>query len=118
MNKIKWLTAGLLALALCGPAMADDKKKPAEGKKKGANILKELKLSKEQRKKLNESTKEIREQAAKLRANKDLDKKEKAKQFRELKAANVAAIKKVLNEGQLKQYEDHLAKAAERKKKK
>ncbi|MBL66942.1 MAG: hypothetical protein CMO74_00600 [Verrucomicrobiales bacterium] len=116
MSKIKWLTAGLRALALCGPTMADDKKKPAEGKKKVVNILKELKLSKEQRKKLNESTKEIREQAAKLRTNKDLDKKEKAKQLRELKTANAAAIKKVLNGGQLKQYEDYLAKVPERKK--
>ncbi|MBH40390.1 MAG: hypothetical protein CL790_04095 [Chloroflexi bacterium] len=111
MKQIKWLMAGALALALSGPAMADDKddKKPA-AKGNRTNIIKELGLTKEQRQKLAGTNKEIREKVGEIRKNNDLDKKAKAAKIREINKTRVEAIKKVLNEEQLKKYEEILAK--------
>ena len=96
--------AGVLALALSGPAMADDKddKKPA-AKGNRTNIIKELGLTKEQRQKLAGTNKEIREKVGEIRKNNDLDKKAKAAKIREINKTRVQAIKKVLNEEQLKE---------------
>ena len=117
---IKKLTMLALAAAVAmgTPLLADDKAddKP---KAKRTNILAELGLDKDQRKKLNELGKGLREKQAELRKNKDLPKKDRAAKMKALNAERHEIMKKVLNEDQLKKYEEILAKrkAAGKKKK-
>ena len=108
---IKKLTMLALAAAVAmgTPLLADDKAED-KPKAKRTNILAELGLDKDQRKKLNELGKGLREKQAELRKNKDLPKKDRAAKMKALNAERHEIMKKVLNEGQLKKYEEILAK--------
>lgn len=98
---------------------ADDEKKKAPAKKGRGNVLAELGLSKQERKKVIEATKPIQAKRTALRKNKDLPRKEKAAKSRELTEEYNEALKKVLTEEQMKKYTEIQAKrSAARKKKK
>ena len=106
-------------MALNVAQAADDEKKKAPAKKGRGNILAELGLSKQERKKVNEATKPILEKRTALRKNKDLSKKERAAKNREWAKEYNEALKKVLTEEQMKKYTEIQAKrSAARKKKK
>ncbi|SVC38628.1 uncharacterized protein METZ01_LOCUS291482 [marine metagenome] len=117
MKQIKWLMAGILAIALCGPVAADDKK--AGAKPKRVALTKELGLSKDQIKKYRAATKELNEKGKAIKENKDLSKKEKTAKSREIQKARIEALKEVCTDEQKKKLEEVLAKrkAAGKKKK-
>ena len=104
-------------VALGSPLFADDDKKD-QPKKKRSNILAELGLSKQERKKVNEATKPILEKRTALRKNKDLSKKERAAKNREWAKEYNEALKKVLTEEQMKKYTELQAKRSAARKKK
>jgi hypothetical protein len=104
-------------VALGSPLFADDDKKD-QPKKKRSNILAELGLSKQERKKVIEATKPIQAKRAALRKNKDLPRKEKAAKSRELAKEYNEALKKVLTEEQMKKYTEIQAKRRAANKKK
>ena len=117
MKQIKWLMAGILAIALCGPVAADDKK--ADAKPKRVSLPKELGFSKDQNKKYRAATKELNEKGKAIREDKDLSKKEKTAKSREIQKARIEALKEVCTDEQKKKLEEILAKrrAASKKKK-
>ncbi len=105
-------------VALGSPLFADDDKKDQPKKKRSNNILTELGLSKQERKKVVEATKPIQAKRAALRKNKDLPRKEKAAKNRELAKEYNEALKKVLTEEQMKKYTELQAKRSAARKKK
>lgn len=108
MKKLMMLALAA-TVALGSPLLADDKDK-AKDKPKRGNIFAELKITKEQRQKIAELSKDLRAKQAELRKNKDLPKKDRAAKQKALAAERTAIFKKVLNEEQLKKFEDILAK--------
>ena len=117
MKQIKWLMAGILAIALCGPVAADDKK--AGAKPKRVALTKELGLSKDQIKKYRAATKELNGKSKAIQEDKDLNKKEKRAKLSEIQKERLAALKSICTEEQKKKLEEVLAKrkAANKKKK-
>ncbi len=105
-------------VALGSPLFADDDKKDQPKKKRSNNILTELGLSKQERKKVIEATKPIQAKRTALRKNKDLPRKEKAAKSRELAKEYNEALKKVLTEEQMKKYTEIQAKRRAANKKK
>ena len=117
MKQIKWLMAGILAIALCGPVAADDKK--AGAKPKRVALTKELGLSKDQIKKYRTETKELNGKSKAIQEDKDLNKKDKRAKLSEIQKARIEALKEVCTDEQKKKLEEVLAKrkAAGKKKK-
>ena len=105
-------------VALGSPLFADDDKKDQPKKKRSNNILTELGLSKQERKKVIEATKPIQAKRTALHKNKDLPRKEKAAKSRELAKEYNEALKKVLTEEQMKKYTELQAKRSAARKKK
>ena len=105
-------------VALGSPLFADDDKKDQPKKKRSNNILTELGLSKQERKKVIEATKPIQAKRTALRKNKDLPREEKAAKNRELTKEYNEALKKVLTEEQMKKYTEIQAKRNAARKKK
>lgn len=118
MKQIKWIMAGALAIALCSPAAADDKKADAPKPKRVA-LTKEIGLSKDQLKKYRAATKELNAKGKEIQGNKDLNKKDKRTKMREIQEKRISALKEICTDEQKKKLEDVLAKrkAAGKKKK-
>ncbi len=117
MKQIKWLMAGILAIALCGPVAADDKK--AGAKPKRVALTKELGLSKDQIKKYRAATKELNTKGKAIQEDKDLSKKDRTAKMREIQKERIEALKKVCTDEQAKKLDEVQAKrkAAGKKKK-
>lgn len=117
MKQIQWMMAGLLTIALCGLAVADDKK-PGKDKPKRQALTKVLELSKEQIKDYRAATKELNAKTKAIRENKDLDKKAKSLQMRAIQKERIEALKKICTDEQKKKLEDIIAKRKKGGKKK
>lgn len=117
MKQIQWMMAGLLTIALCGLAVADDKK-PGKDKPKRQALTKVLELSKEQIKDYRAATKGFLEKTKEIRENKDLDKKAKSLQMRAIQKERIEALKKICTDEQKKKLEDIIAKRKKGGKKK
>ena len=117
MKMIKYLMAGALAIALCGPVAADDKKPAAKPKR--TPLTKELEFSKDQIKKYRAATKELNAKSKAIQGDKDLSKKDRTVKMREIQKERIEALKKVCTDEQEKKLEEVLAKrkAAGKKKK-
>ena len=117
MKLIKYLMAGALAIVLCSPVAADDKKDGAKPKR--TPLTKELGFSKDQIKKYRAATKELAGKTKAIQGDKDLSKKDRTAKMREIQKERMVALKKVCTDEQEKKLEEVLAKrkAAGKKKK-
>ena len=109
--------AGALAIVLCSPVGADDKKDGAKPKR--TPLTKELGFSKDQLKKYRAATKELAGKTKAIQGDKDLSKKDRTVKMREIQKERIEALKKVCTDEQEKKLEEVLAKrkAAGKKKK-
>lgn len=70
------------------------------------DIMEQLDLSREQKKKLKEANSSIRDQLKELKENQTLSKREKGQKVKELMKEREARMESILNEQQLKKYRE------------